>query len=304
MYQDATIDHPQTGSPKPDISVVVPVYNHWNLVPILLDCLNSQSLDQQRFEVLLVDNGSDWIPRDLALPSWVRLLHCATPGSYAARNEAIRNARGRLLAFTDADCQPSPEWLTNGTGCFESISETNKIVAGGVAVVPQDWNNMTACEIYDVALGLPQARYVRHGVAVTANLFVPAKIFERVGLFNQKHFSGGDTELVRRAVRQGVALQYCAEAAISHPARRLWPQLRDKRLRTLGAKIHADDPKRRAKHIFRTILPPGRGWRIALFSKQPSLRHRVLICSVQTRLWFAELVEMFRLFGGKPPRRS
>jgi glycosyltransferase involved in cell wall biosynthesis len=94
-----------------DYSVIVPVFNHWQLIPLLLDLLKNQTIPDSRFEIILVDNGSDHIPEIDDLPGNTRIIGCSTPGSYAARNEGIKHAKGRILAFTDADCRPAPCWL-------------------------------------------------------------------------------------------------------------------------------------------------------------------------------------------------
>jgi glycosyltransferase involved in cell wall biosynthesis len=36
-------------------------------------------------------------------------------GAYVARNRGLREARGRLIASTDPDCEPDPLWLTRLT---------------------------------------------------------------------------------------------------------------------------------------------------------------------------------------------
>src|SRR5690606_21948790 len=92
-------------------SVIVTVNDHWDLVLWLLERLREQSLSQDRFEVLLVDNGSTQSSPPDELPGNVRILTCSTPGSYAARNVAIEAARGAWLVFTDADCLPRSDWL-------------------------------------------------------------------------------------------------------------------------------------------------------------------------------------------------
>ena len=89
---------------SPRFSVVVPVYRDWEAVPGLLAALAAQTL--AAFEILLVDNGSGSGAEapPLALPPEARLVACATPGSYAARNAGAAVAAGDWLVFTDADC--------------------------------------------------------------------------------------------------------------------------------------------------------------------------------------------------------
>ena len=77
---------------RPRFSVLVPVYEQWDLVPKLLACLAAQTFPQDRFEVILADNGSPNFAPPAALPVNVRIVSCPQPGSYAARNAACGGA--------------------------------------------------------------------------------------------------------------------------------------------------------------------------------------------------------------------
>ncbi len=190
-------------------TVIVPVFNHWDLSPDLLDSLKCQTLDQVHFEVLLVDNGSAFVPSNLELEPNTSILYCSIPGSYAARNMAIKQANGKIIAFTDADCRPSYSWLKNGLDHFLPENSVSLILAGAISVEPKNWNNLTPAESYDIALGLPQQRYTKRGYGVTANLFVPKVLFNKYGYFDQRRFSGGDAEFCRRVLKRRVILNYC-----------------------------------------------------------------------------------------------
>jgi hypothetical protein len=289
--------------PDLPVSVIVPVFNHWDLVPELLACLQAQTLDKHSFEVLLVDNGSDALPSDLQLPHWARLMHCPTPGSYAARNAAVAEARGDTLVFTDADCRPVPEWLESGIACIEATTH-GAIIAGDIVIEPRDRSNVTSYELYDMALGMPQRRYVSHGYAVTANLFVPSRIMRRSGGFDPTRFSGGDAEFCRRMVATGAGLQFCPRAVTRHPARREWGELATKARRIKGGQITAGPRFRRLSYVFRTLMPPFRVWGMALRAERLSVSQRMTVCAIKARLWRVEMAEMLRLVLGKPPNRS
>jgi GT2 family glycosyltransferase len=178
------------------------------------------------------------------------------------------------------------------------------LLAGGVSVFPIDISNMTSIEMYEVALGLPQARCVPRGYAVTANLFVPAKIFQEYGKFDQSRFSGGDVEFCRRIVSHNVPLDYCESARVDHPARRNWHELEAKVRRVKGGQITAGSLSSRILYTIRTLLPPLRDWYYALNSTKLPLNNRLQVCWIQGRLWFVELSELYCLFRGKTPNRS
>jgi len=58
--------------------------------------------------VLLVDNGSTHFSPPAVLPGNTPILYCATPGSCAARNQALPEGRGEWLVFTDRTVCPAP----------------------------------------------------------------------------------------------------------------------------------------------------------------------------------------------------
>jgi len=104
----------------PFVSGIVPVYNDTSRLVLCLDALEHQSCPTERFEVVVVDNG----PRPSLEPPIAdfrqsRVGHEPRPGSYAARNRGTRSARGRILAFTDADCIPARNWIHTGVGALQ-----------------------------------------------------------------------------------------------------------------------------------------------------------------------------------------
>src|SRR5215216_464513 len=119
----------------PFVSVIVPVFNDAVRLRTCLEALVEQTFPRHRFEIIVVDNGSDQ-PLDglvAELPR-ARLTVEPRPGSYAARNRGIALSRGDILAFTDSDCLPAPAWLECGV---RSLTEDENcgLVGGHIEVV-------------------------------------------------------------------------------------------------------------------------------------------------------------------------
>ena len=104
--------------PVPDIAVVVPTYRRAELLPRLVGALERQTLPLDRFEVIVVDNGSNddtaSVLADLEARSPLHLRLLEVPendGPARARNLGWQATRAPLVAFTDDDCVPRPDWL-------------------------------------------------------------------------------------------------------------------------------------------------------------------------------------------------
>jgi len=92
-------------------SVVVPAYNAADVLPATLAALARQTLPAEDFEVIVVDDGSRDATADAAQKAGALVIRQENQGPGAARNAGARQARGEILLFTDADCEPEPHWL-------------------------------------------------------------------------------------------------------------------------------------------------------------------------------------------------
>ncbi|WP_202946705.1 glycosyltransferase family 2 protein [Allomesorhizobium alhagi] len=284
-------------------SVIVPIYEHWHLVPHLLACLQLQTFPDDCFEIILVDNGSSSILLPPDLPANATVLHCLIPGSYAARNFAADHATGEWLAFIDADCLPTPEWLEGLDEAARGLAATDALLAGAIDVIHTS-EKPNPYEIYDMVRGIPQERYVTRGYGATANLAVPTELFRQLGGFDGNRFSGGDAEFCRRAGSMGSPIRYVPRAQVNHPARATWREIATKARRVKGGQIAAGDLARRRLWIAATIMPPLRNAWCLLRNSRYSLISRMIAIYILHLLWIVELRELLRLRrGGQAERR-
>jgi cellulose synthase/poly-beta-1,6-N-acetylglucosamine synthase-like glycosyltransferase len=96
---------------KPTASVIVPVFNGARTLGACLDALAAQTIEPHRYEVIVVDDGSTDGSAQLADRPDIAVLRQPHAGAAAARNRGAARARGEILLFTDADCEPSPDWI-------------------------------------------------------------------------------------------------------------------------------------------------------------------------------------------------
>ena len=101
------------------ISVIVPALNAADTLGTCLSALLAQSLPRTQYEVIVVDDGSTDGTAEIAHRSGVRVICQQHAGPAAARNLGARVAQGELLLFTDADCEPAPDWIAHMSGAFQ-----------------------------------------------------------------------------------------------------------------------------------------------------------------------------------------
>ena len=221
---DFALSDPPTRA-GPPISVVVP---HLNQPDALARCLGSLASGRRRpDEILVVDNGSAALP-EAVCEAWpgVRLLAEAEPGPGPARNCGIAAAKGRILAFIDADCIADPDWLAVIEDAFRDPDAM--ILGGDVRIACADPARLTTLEAYESVYAYRMERYIaREGFTGTGNLAVRAEVLARVGPFAGIGVAE-DRDWGQRATAQGFAIRYLPAMKVYHPAR--------ERFRDLAAK--------------------------------------------------------------------
>ncbi|WP_322891090.1 MULTISPECIES: glycosyltransferase family 2 protein [unclassified Yoonia] len=105
----------------PLFSVVIPCFNATRTLPQTLASLQAQTFGD--WEALLVDDGStdatcEMIAKAAAADPRLRLLRNPRKGPSAARNHAVTQARGQIIAFCDADDLWAPQKLAQMADCF------------------------------------------------------------------------------------------------------------------------------------------------------------------------------------------
>ena len=217
------------------VSVIIPVFNDAERLKICLAALEAQTYPQDNYETIVVDNGSDESIENIVkqFPQ-TRLAYCIEPGSYAARNRGISLAEGEILAFTDSDCIPAPDWLATGVKWLLTTVNCG-LLAGKIEIFFKNNDRPTAVELYDSATFFNQQQYIEEqNYGATANLFTYSSVFDRVGLFNSQLKSGGDKEWGQRVFDRGYSLIYVEETRIAHPARYSFGQMYRKIARVRG----------------------------------------------------------------------
>jgi len=200
------------------VSVVVPVLNDAGRLRLCLEALALQDYPADRYEIIVVDNGSADDPAGVVAEfPQARALSEPRPAHDRARNTGVRASRGEILAFTDADCIPRPDWLRLGVEALARCVPPG-LVAGRIEVTARDSATASLAELHDLVLAFPQERCVRRShYGATANIFTRREVFEAVGPFRED--CGGDAEWGLRVFRSGRPVVYADDVRVAHPAR-------------------------------------------------------------------------------------
>lgn len=103
-----------------DVSIIVPVYNSRKFLPGLIKSLLSQDFHGS-YEIIIVDDGSTDGTDGLMKTVPSKKLHYikqANSGPASARNTGLKRAHGRIIAFTDGDCMPERDWISEMVRSF------------------------------------------------------------------------------------------------------------------------------------------------------------------------------------------
>ena len=206
---------PKTDAPPP-ISVVVAARNEVDALPALLDALDQQS--HPSYEAIIVNDAStdetDTVAADWAADRpYAQVVHVndpTPPRKKHALTQGIAAAEHDLLAFTDADCTPPPDWLT-GLAAAHAATDDDSVLVGysplrgsGLLGYFSRYETLLHALYTVAAIG-----WDRPYMAVGRNLSYPRSVFEAVNGFShpggQESLSGDDDLFVQAVHRKNCA---------------------------------------------------------------------------------------------------
>jgi glycosyltransferase involved in cell wall biosynthesis len=203
------------------ISVVIPTRERPGALAACLSGLKAQTLSSSQFEVVVVDDGGsakldDIVERHRG-PLRVSLSHRPHAGPAAARNAGAKIANGAVLAFTDDDCVPEPDWLEAITA---AVGRSPGCVVGG-----RTENALTANSSSEASQSVLSYLYAeglrRSGelpFVASNNMALERELFDAVGGFDASfpEAAAEDRDLSARCIASGGSLVYEPAAVIRH----------------------------------------------------------------------------------------
>jgi glycosyltransferase involved in cell wall biosynthesis len=271
---------PQPLAPLPLVTIAICTKDRPQGVERLLLSLREQESalpnGSEGLDVLIVDNApSDERTRELAaLHAGVRYVRESRPGLDFARNRALQEARGEILAFLDDDVIVDRHW---SAGLAQAWTENRDAAVYTGQVLPMELET-EAQILFEMRGGFRREFHrVRYGPVLPANVFYPGgagifgaganmafktAIVRQLGGFDEALDTGapvpggGDLDIFYRVIRAGYALVYEPRFLAFHQHRRDMKSLLAQYRRSWGfgytcylSKCIKYDPERRANLI-------------------------------------------------------
>jgi GT2 family glycosyltransferase len=196
-------------------------------------------------EIIVVDNSADRTAEGVVsrFPD-VRYVHEARVGLSVARNTGVRASRGALIAFTDDDVEPKPNWTSEIVRAF-----ADRRVAAITGLVLPARLETRAQRFFQLQMGGLGGGYVPlefdeqffaearplgaqvWRIGAGANMAFRRFVFDRIGLFDERLGAGAsgcseDSELWYRMLAAGETCRFEPRACVLHHHREEWSQLR------------------------------------------------------------------------------
>ncbi|HKD84625.1 MAG TPA: glycosyltransferase [Terriglobales bacterium] len=211
----------------PFFSVVIPTYNRNDLLLRNLNALTLQTFPD--FEVVVVDQSDPpvTIPDEYKRKLEIRYVYSNERGPALARNKGIQEATGLVVAFTDDDCIPQPDWLEKAARYFDEAPRAG--LEGCIRtddVDPELFRTVTNVGFEGFGF-------------MTANMFYRRDLLSRVQGFDEcfKDFRE-DTDLAWRIIEFG-EIPYARDVVVFHPPH---PVTVERESRAERAKMFRLDP--------------------------------------------------------------
>jgi glycosyltransferase involved in cell wall biosynthesis len=196
------------------VSIIIPSLNEEKNIGRCLSSIQEIDISSEYYEILLIDNGSTDKTCEIAASFKdklnIKLLSAPEVNISVLRNIGAKNANGNILAFVDADCTVSLDWITNALPHFTS----NTIGAVGSNVRSPD-NASWVAETWN--LSLSKKRFLGDiDFLPSGNLIVTKDNFNKVNGFDESLKTNEDYDFCFRLRQQGLRIYSDPTISVTH----------------------------------------------------------------------------------------
>lgn len=200
-------------------SVVIPTRNRQEILKKCLEALNNQTYDYDKFEIIIVDDGSTKNNKsmidNLNLKTNFKYYYQNQSGPAKARNNGIKNAQGEYIIFIDDDIIVNKKFIESH---LNKHQENKKVIVHGPVIYTNNLDNPTSAEkkISDFSTAF----------FATGNASIKKEYLFKAGLFNDKFKEYGweDLELGTRLKKLNLSAVHAEEAIGYHLKYKFTPE--------------------------------------------------------------------------------
>jgi len=202
-----------------EVSIIIPVFNNLSVIQQTIKALKEQTYPNDKFEVIVVDNGSsdgsyEYLLSEDNIILILQTEHLGSP--YSCRNRGIEAAKSNVIVFLDSTCIPENDFVEKG---LDFIKNTECDLFGGNIIFSFS-GKITAGKVCDSIINVQMKKsIIERGVAKTGNLWVKRYVFEEVGVFLEGVRSGDDVGFTTRCKEKGMKLVFCEDCVTYYAAR-------------------------------------------------------------------------------------
>jgi len=218
---------------SPIISVIICTHNREDFLRYCLNSLYRQTLQQEQYEVLVVDNastdGTEAVCQAYQVHKNFRYIFESIPGLSQARNTGWQHGQGRYIAFIDDDATALPDWLEKIFVSFQGTDPEPDWVGGPVNLVWEKEPPAWLTREYFSALGWvdwgTEARFLdpKTEWLVGCNCILKRTTLEKFGGFDTRLgrkkdllLSGEEVQLHHRIQAAGGSFYYHPGVKVNH----------------------------------------------------------------------------------------
>ncbi len=202
-----------------DFSIIIPTYDRPTQLNGCLQALARLEYPRDRFEVIVVDDGSETPPEAMVASLRdgldVMLITQTHAGAAAARNTGAARAKGTFLAFTDDDCRPAQDWLQTLAARF-AMTADHAIGGRVLNALPDNPYSGATQVIIDVVYAHFNSVPGRALFLVSGNFALPADKFRAIGGFDATFPRSEDRDFCDRWLQHNYRMTYAPEALVYH----------------------------------------------------------------------------------------
>ena len=247
----------------PFVSIIMPVYNARRTIFDALSRLFDQDYPADRYEVIVVDDGSTDGSDELIRKFPVRFFRRNHKGASAARNEGLRQAAGEIVILLDSDCTVGRNWIRLHVDA-QAAFEGQGCIGGSFDFPPKGTRFIELCEYYSCWYEQhPQCPpRMDYEYLPSTNFSFPRSFAESIGGFAEDLQTGEDVDFCQRLTHEGKKIIFQPHIAMYHIGRET---LRDYLKHHYRWGKHAPTVRRwGSARRFHFLFRPSMGWALCM----------------------------------------